>query len=384
MDDATVGVYLHVPFCERICPYCDFAVVRAPTLAPEVERRYLEALLRELEARRGAFAGRRLESLYLGGGTPSLLAPDSVARLVAAVRTAFPGPAPVEVTLEANPGSLERERLPGFRSAGVDRISVGIQSFDDATLRRLGRAHRGEEGRRTLRACREAAFEALSLDLILAAPGQTPELLAADLEQALAFEPEHVSAYELTIEAGTPFALARRRGQLRLPDEEAAIRLLAQAERALEGAGLRRYEISSYARPGREAVHNRRYWQRRPVLGLGVGAVSSDPPGPGQPFGARRSNPCDLEAWLAGEGAQVEVLGAESARGEAVFLGLRQLAGLEAAPFAAEFGAPPRAFFAAPIAELVGAGLLAESPAGDLALTSRGRLLSDSVFTCFV
>ncbi len=384
MDDATVGVYVHVPFCERICPYCDFAVVRAPTLAPEAEDRYVEALLRELEARRGAFAGRRLETLYLGGGTPSLFAPGSVARLVAAVRAAFPGPAPQEVTIEANPGSLERERLPGFRAAGVGRISVGIQSFHDPTLRRLGGAHRAEEGRRALRACREAAFEAVSLDLILAAPGQTPELLAADLEEALAFEPDHVSAYELTVEPGTPFALAQRRGQLALPDEEAAVRLLEQAERVLEGAGLRRYEVSSYARPGREAIHNRRYWERRPVLGLGMGAVSSDPPGPGQPYGARRANPRALAAWLAGEGVEVEVIGAASARGEAVFLGLREVAGLEAARFAAEFGAPPRAFFAGPIAELVAAGLLRESAAGDLALTARGRLLSDSVFTHFV
>jgi oxygen-independent coproporphyrinogen-3 oxidase len=156
MRDATVGVYVHIPFCERVCPYCDFAVVAARSLGPAAEARYVEALLRELEARHAAFAGRSLASLYFGGGTPSLLRPASIARIASAVRDAFaPGDSPsIEVTLEVNPSTVERERLPGFREAGVNRISLGIQSFDDEVLRRLGRAHRADEGRRTLRAPR--------------------------------------------------------------------------------------------------------------------------------------------------------------------------------------------------------------------------------------
>jgi len=387
VKDASVGVYVHVPFCERICPYCDFAVVAARRLPAERATRYTDALLRELERRRDAFSGRRLASLYFGGGTPSLLPPEEVARLVAAVRGAFASDAPVETTLELNPGSLERERLPGFRDAGVNRLSVGAQSFDDTALRRLGRAHRAAEVWRTLAACREAGFASVGLDLIFGAPGQTRAGLEADLARAVGFGPEHVSAYELSLEPGTPFAAAATRGRLALPDEDALVAMHARVEERLSAAGYARYEISSYARPGFEAVHNRRYWERRPVLGLGMGAVSLDPPGEGAPFGVRRPNHRQLDAYLEAvesgrpaESAEVEVLSAERARGEAFFLALRTLRGLDAAAFAAEFGASPRGFRAGAIDALLGAGLLREAPDGDLCLTARGRMLSDSVF----
>jgi len=382
-----VGVYLHVPFCERICPYCDFAVVAAPTLPRELESRYVRALCDELAARRAAFAGRRLATVYFGGGTPSLLRPGSVAALIEAVRAAFPGE-PAEVTLEANPGTLERERLPGFREAGVDRISVGIQSFDDATLRRLGRGHRAEEGWLTLEACRQAGFSRLSLDLIAVAPGQDLASLDRELAAAIAFGPEHLSVYELTLEPGTPFAVAAARGRLDTPDEETAAAMLERVEAGLTAAGYRRYEISSYARPGAEAIHNARYWRRRPVLGLGMGAVSNDPAAPDRPHGARRTNPRALDAYLevaAGRReAEVEVLAPAVARGEAVFLALRTVAGLDAGRFAAEFGAPPQAFFGPAIEALCRCELLERRGGGDLRLTPRGRLLSDSVFAHFV
>jgi oxygen-independent coproporphyrinogen-3 oxidase len=385
MDD--VGVYLHVPFCERICPYCDFPVVAARTLAPDAEAGYVAALERELAARRADFAGRRLATLYFGGGTPSLLRPESVARLVAAVRDAFPGE-PEEVTLEANPSTLERERLPGFRAAGVDRVSLGVQSFDDTTLRRLGRAHRADASRRTLDACRAAGFRRLSLDLIVAAPDQDLAGLERDLDAALAAGVEHLSVYELTIEAGTPFAAAAERGRLRRPAEDDAAAMLERVEARLVGAGYRRYEISSYARPGAEARHNGRYWQRRPVLGLGMGAVSNDPPGPARPHGARRTNPRTLPAYLAlaagGGAAQVEVLEPSLARAEAIFLALRTADGLDAAGFAREFGAPPRRWFGPAIDALRAQRLLDEGDDGRLRLTPRGRMLSDSVFVHFV
>ncbi len=407
-DDQSLGLYVHVPFCERICPYCDFAVIAARRLPRREEERYVRALLCELAARRPAFAGRRLETLYLGGGTPSLLRPESIAAIVSAARAAFPeppdagvskparagarGPAAAlrEVTLEVNPSTLERERLPGFRAAGVTRVSLGAQSFDDATLRRLGRAHRAGECRETLAAVRAAGFAQLSIDLIAAAPGQSLAALDADLAAALDSAPDHVSVYELTIEGGTPFALAAGRGQLSLPDEGLALAMLGRVETRLEQAGLRRYEISSYALPGSEALHNRRYWQRRPVLGIGVGAVSTEPAGREAPFGSRRANTRGLGAYLerieAGLPAadEVESLSEATARGEAVFLALRLCAGLDASRFAAEFGAAPRAFFAEPIARCVALGLLQEAADGSLALTPRGRLLSDSVFAEFV
>ncbi len=390
--DESVGIYLHVPFCERVCPYCDFAVVAARPLARDVEDRYVAALLAELAARSADFEGLWLASIYLGGGTPGLLHPDSVARLVDAVRSTFPAGAEApEVTLEANPSSVERSRLAAFRRAGVNRLSVGIQSFEDAVLKRLGRAHRAVEGHAFLTAAREAAFVNVSLDLIVAVPDQTSAQLEADLDAVVAHGPEHVSVYGLTVEDGTPYARGVASGVLRLPDEERAAGMLERVPRRLAEAGIEAYEISSFARPGFESVHNRRYWERRPVLGLGMGAWSVEPRGPSAPHGARQHNPRDLRGYLerveAGLPAAAngrEVLAPATARGEAVFLALRTRTGLQAAAFTAEFGAAPRAFFAGPIREARAAGLLEESPGGDLRLTARGRMLSDTVFAGFV
>jgi oxygen-independent coproporphyrinogen-3 oxidase len=390
-SDRTVGLYLHVPFCERICPYCDFAVVAARPLGAPAEERYVAALLAELERRRPDFGGRTLASVYLGGGTPSLLRPASVARLVAAARAAFAPREEVEVTLEVNPSTLERERLPGFLAAGVTRLSVGVQSFDDAVLKRLGRAHRADEARRTLEAARRAGFGNLSLDLIFGVPGQDRAALRRDLAELVGFAPEHVSAYALTVEAGTPYALAAARGSLALPAEDESAAMMEDVGEALERAGLARYEISSFARPGFESRHNRRYWEREPVLGLGVGAVSSEPAGEGAPFGLRRRNPRDLAAYLerveAGRTAAdepPELLDARTARAEAAFLALRTRAGLDARRFAAEFGASPRDVFGAAIAELTRAGLLEEGEEGDLRLTPRGVMIADTVSEQFV
>lgn len=381
---------MHVPFCERVCPYCDFVVVGGG-VSEEQERRYLAALRRELRLRASDFRGRRLASLYLGGGTPSLLRPDSVEAIAEFVSAEFADPIEAfEFTLEVNPSSVERERLPGFRAAGVNRVSVGVQSFDDGVLKRLGRAHAADESRQTLAAARRAGFENISIDLMFAAPGQSLAQLRNDLEQARAFGPEHVSTYELVVEAGTPFALADRRGQLRRADPDLAADMVEAIDAGLSEIGLERYELTNYAKPGRESRHNRRYWAREPVLGLGVGAWSSVPPGASRPYGARSRNPRSLASYFqrieADEPAteEVEVQPAATARGEAVFLALRCREGLSAAQFVAWFGAPPRAFFAEAIEGLARDGLLVESEAGDLSLTERGRMLSDLVAECFV
>jgi oxygen-independent coproporphyrinogen-3 oxidase len=273
----------------------------------------------------------------------------------------------------------------------VNRVSLGVQSFDDRVLKRLGRAHRAGEARRSLRACRDAGFGALSLDLMFAAPGQTLAQLERDLDEALDFGPEHLSSYELAIEAGTPFATAAERGQLALPGEEQAVAMFEHLAARIEAAGYERYELSNYARPGFAAVHNRRYWQRLPVLGLGAGAFSTDPAGDETPFGVRRSNlrapdayRARVEAGASAEAGPPEVLDAATARGEAMFLSLRTRRGVDASAFAAEFGSPPRGFFDAEIEGLLAQSLLWEGAGGDLRLTHRGRLLSDSVFAHFV
>jgi oxygen-independent coproporphyrinogen-3 oxidase len=391
MDDGTLGIYVHIPFCERVCPYCDFAVVRARQLAPELEDAYVSALLSELAMRHESVADRRLESLYLGGGTPSLLRPESVERIVASLREAFPNAETLEITLEVNPSTVERGRLPGFRAAGVNRLSLGVQSFDDAVLRRLGRAHRADEARTTLRASREAGFEDRSVDLIFAVPGQSLESFGRDLREVIEYGVRHVSVYQLTVEANTPYALAIERRILTLPSEEDTVCMFEEAERRLGHAGLRRYELSNYAKPGFESAHNRRYWERRAVLGLGLGAWSSEPPSEAAPFGARRANVRALGVYLEriAEGAlpaagPPETLDARTARGEAVFLALRTAQGLAASPFEQEFGEPPRHFFAEAIDELRKADLLLEATDGSLRLTPRGKILADSVFAHFV
>ncbi len=388
--DAGLGVYFHLPFCERVCPYCDFAVVAARPLQRERAARYAETLCRELASRRAAFQGRALRTVYFGGGTPSLFPPEVIARLLAATRDAFPGE-PAEVTLEANPSSAEGARFRAFRDAGVTRLSLGVQSFCDATLKRLGRAQGAHEVCLAVEAAQAAGFDALSFDLIFAAPGQRLADLARDLDALEALAPTHVSLYELTIEADTPFGLAERREQLdRAPEEEIADMFALLAER-LTSMGLARYEVSNYARPGMESRHNRRYWRRQPVLGLGVGAWSLDPPGPNAPFGRLPGNARDLARYCArveeGQSAAVEGEGplrASEARAEAVFLALRTREGLRASVFETEFGATPRSFFDEAIESFCDDGLLVEDVAGNLRMSERGLLLADSIATAFV
>jgi oxygen-independent coproporphyrinogen-3 oxidase len=298
----------------------------------------------------------------------------------------------IETTLELNPSTVELERLPGFRAAGINRLSIGIQSFEDAQLKRLGRAHRAPVARETLRAARAAGFDNLSVDLIFAGPGQSLADLDRDLDEVIRWSPEHVSTYELTYEPETPFGKALASGRLSACDEDLATEMIERVEARLSDKGFERYEISSYALPGRRARHNSRYWRRQAVLGLGMGAHSTEARSARHPHGARRANPRSLEAWLDRVSADpaavgdLEPLPVKTARGEAVFLGLRQREGLAAAPFAAEFGAAPRAFFGAEIDQACEAGWLVEGELapGDLRLTQAGRLVADSVAALFV
>jgi oxygen-independent coproporphyrinogen-3 oxidase len=394
--DAAVGVYVHVPFCVHVCPYCDFAVEATPRQSAQeawqsLEERYVDALIAELRARAPVFSGRVLASLYFGGGTPSLLRPDSLARIREAVFAEFEAVGPVEVTLEVNPSTLERDRLPAFRGeSGVNRLSIGVQSFDDSLLKALGRAHAGDECHRTLAAAREAGFDNVSVDLMFAALHQTPAMLDADLDQLEAFAPEHISTYELVLEEHTPFGLAAAEGRMHAYPSDECAEMMERIATRLGQAGYARYELTSYAREGFEAVHNQRYWSREPVLGLGVGAHSTDPPAPDRPFGARLANPRGREEWLRriveGRAAaeHEEVLTRDDALGEAFFLSLRRVRGLRCADLLAEFGAPPRALFPDEIEALCSRGLLHEDPDGDLRLSPRGRMLADEVFSHFV
>ena len=266
-----LSLYIHLPWCLQKCPYCDFnshGLQGATGVPPEKE--YLCALLADLEAALPLIWGRPVYSIFFGGGTPSLFSPDAIAELLAAVRARLPLLPTCEITLEANPGTFEQQRFAAFAQAGVTRLSVGVQSFDDAALRVIGRVHNAAQARAALE---EAArcFRTFNLDLMYALPGQTLGMLQADLAQALAFAPPHLSIYHLTIEPNTAFAVRPPRN---LPDDDLAYDMLDAITRATHHTGLERYEVSAYARPGHACVHNRNYWEYGDYLGIGAGAHS--------------------------------------------------------------------------------------------------------------
>ena len=262
-----LSLYVHLPWCIAKCPYCDFNSHARPSDGLP-EQRYLDALVADLEAALPQVWGRPVISIFIGGGTPSLFSPDGIARLLADIRARLPLLPGCEITLEANPGSFERERFRAFRAAGVTRLSVGVQSFDDGMLQRLGRVHDGAQARAALTEA-AACFDTFNLDLMYALPGQTLAQLDADLDTALGFQPPHLSIYHLTVEPNTQFALAPPPG---LPDDDLASDMLDAITARTATAGLQRYEVSAFARPGHRCTHNLNYWMFGDYLGIGAGA----------------------------------------------------------------------------------------------------------------
>lgn len=262
-----LSLYIHLPWCVRKCPYCDFNSHQRPQVLPEAA--YVEALLGDLDHDLPAVYGRPLVSIFFGGGTPSLFSAASIGAILDGVRGRFRLRPGAEVTLETNPGTAEYDRFEGYLAAGVNRLSFGVQSFDDAMLKRLGRIHGGDEARAAVRAARAAGFDNINLDLMYALPGQTPAMAAADLDAALELAPEHLSYYHLTLEPNTVFAARPPAG---LPDEELADDIEAQGHARLAAAGFEHYEVSAFARPDRRSVHNLNYWRYGDYLGIGAGA----------------------------------------------------------------------------------------------------------------
>ena len=262
-----LALYVHLPWCVRKCPYCDFNSHVVPA-AGLPERAYLAALLDDLEFAARDCAGRELVSVFFGGGTPSLFAAESVGRVLEQADRLFVAAPDFEVTLEANPGTVERGRFADYRAAGVTRVSLGAQSFDDDRLAALGRIHSSRETRLAVAELRAAGLDNFNLDLMYALPEQTPEGALADLEEALGLEPAHLSHYQLTLEPGTAF----ERRPPPLPDDEAAFAMQDACESRLAAAGLRQYEVSAYAIEGSECRHNLNYWRFGDYLGIGAGA----------------------------------------------------------------------------------------------------------------
>jgi putative oxygen-independent coproporphyrinogen III oxidase len=368
------GIYVHCPYCRTKCPYCDFnvAIHREDRIAP-----FVAGLRAEISAYAELpWAGRvSAGSLFLGGGTPSLLPPEAVATVLVDARQGL-GLAPeAEVTLEANPEGLDVDRLRAFRAAGVTRLSLGVQALDDALLRRLGRTHSAADAEAAYRAARAAGFDDVSVDLLFACPGQDLASWERTLDQALAWAPDHLSAYALTLEPATPFG---RRPPSGLPDEDLQVAQFdALVERAAR-AGLARYEVSNFARPGRRSRHNLGYWRREDYVGLGPGAHGA--------LGAvrywtRRSEPRWRTAVLAGGWAidGWERLSGRQVAAERIVLGLRVVEGIPVEWLERHLAAAGPGAGAAALERYLAAGVMTVHD-GRVALTDRGVLVSDAIF----
>ena len=260
-----LSLYVHLPWCLKKCPYCDFNSHEAGAAPPEA--RYIDALMADLEQALPLVWGRRVHSIFIGGGTPSLFAPESIDHLISGIRSRLPLEPGLEVTLEANPGTFERERFKAYRGAGVTRLSIGVQSFDDAMLSRIGRVHDAAQARAAVEEARDA-FDTFNIDLMYALPGQSLPQLAQDLDVALAFAPPHLSIYHLTVEPNTVFA---NRPPV-LPDDDLASDMLDLITQRTAATGLQRYEVSAFATPGHHCAHNLNYWEFGDYLGIGAGA----------------------------------------------------------------------------------------------------------------
>lgn len=368
---APLGVYVHWPYCARVCPYCDFNVFKArPGAEPAALAR---AIIADLEAQAALTGPRQLVSVFFGGGTPSLMDPAWAAEIVAAAQRLWTPAADLEVTLEANPTDAEARAFAGFTQAGVNRLSLGLQSLDDEALRFLGRNHDAAAGLRAAEAA-QAAFPRLSIDLIYARPGQAPRAWADELKAALALGAEHVSPYQLTIEAGTAFDRAVRRGLFTPPDPDTGAALFETTQEVLSQAGFEAYEVSNHARgAAARSRHNLVYWRGHDYVGAGPGAHGRITLGGARHATYAAPKPADYIARVAETGFGFEsrsALTPREAAQERLLTGLRILDGVDRAELAALEIAPCR------IADLVALGLLADDPQR-LRATPAGRLLLD-------
>ena len=370
--NSPLGVYVHWPFCKSKCPYCDF---NSHVRDGIHHARWQRALLTELEYAALEAPDRRVETMFFGGGTPSLMEPDTVAALIDRTRELWDVADDVEITLEANPTSVEADRFTALAQAGVNRVSLGVQALDPGALKFLGREHSVGEALAALQTAKKN-FARTSFDLIYARPGQTVEAWDAELEAALKLAGEHLSLYQLTIERGTRFFTEHARKTFTLPDEETAAALYELTQSRLEAAGLPAYEISNHARPGAACRHNLIYWRYQDYVGIGPGAHGRITEGGAKIARRRMSGP---EAWLEaverdrhGTAESTAVTGRDRVE-EALMMGLRLTEGIDRSTFAAVAGADPiEAIGEARIAPLVKAGFLIVSES-HLRATPAGR-----------
>jgi oxygen-independent coproporphyrinogen-3 oxidase len=396
------GLYVHIPFCAKKCPYCDFNSYARESqdggLAEEKE--YTKALISELRhfAKSDNWSGRSISSIFFGGGTPSLFSSRAISSILEVANELFPFCDDVETTLEANPGSLQEElaleRLKGFRRGGVNRISLGAQSFSNRKLKLLGRLHSAEDNHRALELIAAAGFDNMSLDLIFAVPEETPDEWQNDLSTALTFPVNHISAYGLTIEPGTEFYKREKRGTFAALNEDMQEILFRMTQKSLGEAGFEQYEISNYAKTKHECKHNLAYWQGVDYLGVGAGAHSyqghrKDSSNSSAPlFGQRWINILKPQSYMErvnAEGTAIqraEDIDEDKALLEFFFLGLRTKQGISISKFNTLFGEPLDTRYRETLSELVQFELLSKND-DYWSLSSKGTIMLDSVLEKF-
>lgn len=382
-NEAMRGIYVHVPFCVRKCGYCDFYSIAG---GEEERDRYPALVEREMDLLLRAFpgeAGVTADTVYFGGGTPTVLGPDRLNRLLAAIRSRLPVTENAEVTTEANPGTVTGADFVRLREGGFNRVSLGVQSFRRDTLAALGRIHSVEDVRTAYRDARGAGFSSVGIDLIFGNPGQREAEWQEDLDLAVTFLPDHVSAYALTPEPGTPIHEAIADGRIALPDDDSVARMYVAARETLRAAGYRHYEISNFCRPGKECRHNLKYWRRDGYLGLGPSAHGLLFPGESAPFGLRTANPPSLPDYRGAlsDGrlpwGSPRVCDREDAWKESLIFGLRMADGVSPPSIEKKNGPPPEPVRGA-MEHLIGSGLLLRE-ADRLRLPERHWFVSNEV-----
>ncbi len=362
----SLGIYVHIPFCVRKCSYCDFLSGPAER---DVQKIYVEKLIEEIEAYGKLLNGRRTETVFFGGGTPSILKGEEIVRIMDKLQKLGNISETAEITIEGNPGTVNEEKLMLWKEAGINRISFGLQSVDNEELKRLGRIHTWEQFLENYKLTRACGFNNINVDLMSALPGQSVDTWRRTMEQVAALEPEHISAYSLIIEEGTPFFDLYADHPELLPDEEAEREMYYETKAFLASRGYERYEISNYAKPGYECRHNLSYWERVDYLGLGLGAASL--------LGnVRKSNQRDLAEYMKGnfEGER-ELLSPKAAMEEYFFLGLRKMKGVDWTPY--------RQQYQKTVEKLIEKGLL-EADGRYIRLTELGIDVSNCVLAEFL
>jgi len=374
------GVYIHIPFCKSRCSYCDFATDVYQN--GDAVRRYATAMDKEISNFKFPTAdtgSERIDTIYFGGGTPSLLLPVQVERILKSVFAKFSVATRAEITMEMNPATVTPETLSAFRSLGVNRASFGVQTFNDRSLKLLARGHDADDARKTFAMLREVGFDNVSFDLIAGLPGQTLDDWRRNLDEAIALSPEHISLYLLEIHTGTPLAEQVQTGRQPVPDDDVAAEMYELMLDRVAEAGYMQYEISNFCKVGFESQHNTKYWRLDPVYGFGVSAHSFD----GR---ERYANERDTRGYVTaierGESAEVSREAVNPAS-EAAFLGLRMESGIEIDEFQRRFDLNITEKYREELGEVTTAGLV-ELSDGWLKLTKKGKLLSNEVFAIFV